>query len=369
MAFEKLNLLEGRYALGEKSLAGARSLLEDRIFSGLVNRESAPSLLVAVVADGSGCQDYDSSTTELAIVSVLDELSSSQGTYIAELIESAILSANKRVYKMNQDLDRDGTTSLLLAVIFEDRLYVGNVGNNRAYWISATGKMVQLTRDHTFYNLYGGDPDCDEAHLVVNSIGKYENVDVDQSFYLEDLRDERKSFNLGLKGLPIQPGDSLLLCTDGLVKCDLSQKRYASDEEIIEALLSEHLPNKAATKIISRAEGRRVDENVSVVTIQRLQTEDRPLSIINSGGILQQKKLLPLVVVGGVCGLFQLQCIFYHYQPNWNLVRLGSAMSLGTVTVFQTANYWKMGYRSIPDKVWSRSVLLKLIKAKINNSS
>ena len=270
---DKLVLIDGKYAAGEKSLLGGGAKLGECTYSGQITRGDDASLVVGVVADGGGNADNNLHIAELAVGTVLDNLSNSRGSDISQIIEYAIESANQRVFEDNETNDRNGWTTLTVGVIFKDRLFVGNVGNSRAYWVSASGQMVQLTRDHTFYNIYGGDPESEEAGLVVNAVGKKPNVEVDLGFYPEQSDDVEEAYKLGLVGLPMQKGDSLVLCTDGLIRKDTNGNRFTSDEEIIEAVRMEFLSNKAATKMVSRAEGRRVDDNVSAVTIQYMDPE------------------------------------------------------------------------------------------------
>ncbi|MFH2040672.1 MAG: Ig-like domain repeat protein, partial [Chloroflexota bacterium] len=265
---EKLVLINGKYIAGEKSLLGGGVKLEDCTFSGQITRGNDTSLIVGVVADGTGNADNALHISELAVGTVLDSLSNSRGADISQIIESAIESANLRIFEDNETNNRIGWTSLTVGVIHNDRLYVGNVGNSRAYWVSASGQLVQLTRDHTFFNIYGGDPDSEEAGLVVNAVGKKTSVDVDLGFYPEGGNDLEEAYKMGMVGLPMEEGDSLILCTDGLVRKDINGNRFTSDDEIVEAVRMEYLSNKAATKMVSWAEGRRVNDNVSAVTIQ-----------------------------------------------------------------------------------------------------
>ena len=274
--------IQGKYILGSITKVGdPRRKHEDRVFKGEIFRRGGEPLIVGIVADGVGSADFGERGAQLAIDTVIRKLTESQGENIPELLEHAIESANKAVFDENQKVEGDGLTTLLVAAIYNDHCYIGNVGDSRAYWIQGgnKGKMLQLTRDHNFGNIYGGvDPASEEGGVLVNAIGKKEEIFVDLGFYLKG-KDEEQAYKLGVNGLPIKAGDSIMLCSDGLIKLSPARERYATDEEIRASLQTEHETDTAAIKMVSAALGRRPDDNVSAVTIQYL-SEEKVLEII-----------------------------------------------------------------------------------------
>ncbi len=303
------SIIQGKYVIGSKSVVGdPRRKWEDRVYVGEISRAGGESLIVGIVADGVGSADFGARGAQLAIDVVVEYMKTSQDADIPSLIENAITQANTAVYNDNQKNDGDGLTTLVVAVVYKERCYVGNVGDSRAYWaqISSKGKpgrVLQLTRDHTYYNIYGGDEHSQEAGIVVNAIGKKAKVDVDCGFYLRKSETEpfdlEKAYQLGLAGLPLQPGDSIVLCSDGLIKDSPEGNPYTKPEEILDALQSEYLPERAAIKLVSQAEGRRPDDNVSVVTIQYLSRQ-----LINEmQARSDQAKIRGVLLRGGVAAL------------------------------------------------------------------
>ena len=105
--------------------------------------------------------------------------------------------------------DTQDTSATLVAAQFQPgSCTVVNVGDSRAYRISAAGVWTQLSRDHTLLNDlrdegYALDEDaadelCDGlAHCLV-------------------ANDEEDGFSVHLSQSPWQAGDWLLLCSDGL---------------------------------------------------------------------------------------------------------------------------------------------------------
>lgn len=277
---EETNLIEKKYLIGKASTPGdPRRSNEDRLHvEGIQQANLNRSLLVGIVADGVGSA-RGGRAAQLAIDTVLSTLSETQTPSIPSAIEEAIAKANAAVYQENAQADDAQIityTTIVVGVVHNERLYVGNVGDSRAYWIQSSGRMLQITRDHTYHTFYGGDPNSEEAERVINVIGRNPTVEVDLGLYLKGAdQDTKEAYALGLRGLPLKPGDTALLCSDGLIKCSPppERQRYATDEEIADAALTEFQANLAATKMIGYPLGRNVDDNVSAVTIQYLSPE------------------------------------------------------------------------------------------------
>jgi len=277
MVSTDIELIDGKYTLGQKSVVGdPRRKWEDRTYVGRVERGTDDPLIIGIVADGVGSADNGARGAEFAIQTVVNKLGNSRGEDIPRIIIDAVEAANTKLFRENEEHESDGLTTLVVGIIYKERLYVGNVGDSRAYWAQSSGKILQLTRDHTYFNVYGGDPKSEEAGVVVNAVGKKSTVQVDLGFYLKgNGQDQKGAYRLGMAGLPLHKGDSFLLCSDGLIKGDPKRggEPYVSDKEIVDALNSEYRPDLAAIKMVSRAEGQRPDDNVSAVTVQCLTAE------------------------------------------------------------------------------------------------
>jgi len=309
------SLIQGKYVIGKHSVVGdPRRKWEDRVYTGEIIRADGESLLVGMVADGVGSADFGSRGAQLAIDTTVRSLERSQGVDIPRILETAIEAANRAVYNENTQHEGDGLTTLVVAIIYKDRCYVGNVGDSRVYWVQAggKGKLLQLTRDHSYYNVYGGDPNGDDAGIVVNAIGKKADVQVDLGFYLKG-DDVEQAYKLGITGLPIKAGDTILLCSDGLIKTNIQHERYIEDAEIVNALQTEYMSDRAAIKMVSTVEGRRPDDNVSVVTLQALSKQIvQEMNARNRRS--EQAKLLKNVGIGVASGLMLFLAVFLFYK-------------------------------------------------------
>jgi serine/threonine protein phosphatase PrpC len=269
------NLIINKYVIGRASIQGDnRRVFEDRSLVKVINTARNLKLIVAVVADGVGSSE-GSVSARIAVETVLNSIETSTEQQIPDLITQAITDANTAVYQDNLRNDKESYTTLVVGVVFDDRFYVGNVGDSRAYWLPGSKKIRQLTLDHTYANIYGVVKDSGEGSAVVNYIGGNPEIDIDFGFYLKNDKDGEDASELGLSGLPLQPGDAILLCSDGLIKKGPNGNPYATDEEIIETFNSEIEPNSAAIRLTSYPKSRRVTDNVTAITIQYLSADQQ----------------------------------------------------------------------------------------------
>ena len=120
----------------------------------------------------------------------------------------------------------DMGTTLVSAIILKNGAVVTNIGDSRCYLIKKDlnrniGIIRRVTRDHSLVQnmIDRGDITPEEArfhphrNIITRALGPDENVKCD-GYYID-----------------INPGDYLLLCTDGLTN-------MVSDEEILKEVLS-----------------------------------------------------------------------------------------------------------------------------------
>ena len=115
--------------------------------------------------------------------------------------------ANQAIYQraQNDPSSRGMGTTATVAALFGPRLFVAQVGDSRAYLVRGSG-MAQLTRDQTLLNYLreigvavSAGPEMDSRkNILTQAVGSSAKVDVK------------------VTSSPIQQGDRLLLCSDGL---------------------------------------------------------------------------------------------------------------------------------------------------------
>jgi protein phosphatase len=148
-----------------------------------------------------------------------------------------------------------GTTLVCAAFAEQGReLVVGHVGDSRAYLLRR-GTLTQLTRDHSLLNdllrTAALTPEEIEAfphkNVIVRALGMRESVDVD------------------LQRLPLQEGDLLLLCCDGL-------STMVADEKVAEILRAGRRDlDRLAQTLVDAANAAGGFDNVTCVLAQAVE--------------------------------------------------------------------------------------------------
>jgi serine/threonine protein phosphatase PrpC len=197
---------------------------------------------VFAVADGMGGHVAG----EVASSKAIEVIFSTDGTVVdrieaanGAIVEAAL--ADRRLAGMGTtvtmaELDPDGTAT------------IGHVGDSRAYLLR-DGRLRQLTDDHSVVAEYlaAGKirpediPRHPQRSMLTRALGLARHVDVDA--FTETL----------------QPGDRLLLCTDGL-------NSMITDDDIVTYLV-DGTPDEAVWNLIEAANAAGGHDNVSVVVV------------------------------------------------------------------------------------------------------
>ncbi len=139
-------------------------------------------------------------------------------------------------------------TTLTLAYSFGQELFVAHVGDSRCYLLRG-GMLYRLTRDHTLVAemVRRGVLAPEEAahhtfrHVITNVVGGND-----------------PGVQVELHKLPLEAGDRLLLCSDGLTE-------MLSEGEILGILQAEEDSEAACERLVARANEEGGKDNVTVV--------------------------------------------------------------------------------------------------------
>ena len=225
--------------------------------AGKVRQNNEDALLVGegedetlfVVADGIGGFEAGEVASSLA-VDVLKDLQPD------EPFKAAIGEANRRILAAGRgDEKLSGMGTTVVAIRFggtqrEPVAEVAHVGDSRAYLMRG-GDMNPITEDHSLVAelVRSGDLTRDQAaehpqkNLITRALGADEEVDVDTAM------------------LPIEAGDRILLCSDGL-------SDMVSETGISEILAeSPDDPERAARVLLSAALDAGGNDNITVVVV------------------------------------------------------------------------------------------------------
>jgi serine/threonine protein phosphatase PrpC len=217
-----------------------------------------PFEAVLLVADGMGGHERGEVASAMVceIFNTLfsgqlaEFLSSYQITRAPQLLEILIPEIHGHLASLSEPDSSDqrekmGTT-LTVALIWQHHLTLGHVGDSRAYLVRGD-QFAQLTEDHTM------------AHRLVKA-GKMTPEEAARSKYrnaLSQALGASKKVQPDLLEIELEPGDRLLLCTDGLT-------RHLEDHELVE-ILSRCEPEAACAQLVDAANARGGRDNITTV--------------------------------------------------------------------------------------------------------
>ncbi|NJK54189.1 MAG: Stp1/IreP family PP2C-type Ser/Thr phosphatase [Leptolyngbyaceae cyanobacterium SU_3_3] len=206
-----------------------------------------------VVADGMGGHAGGQEASRLATQTIQEYLTTQWDSPLSsqDLLEKALLEANQAILtdqRQNPERSDMGTTAVV--IIFRDEQPMcAHIGDSRLYRLRGA-KLDQITEDHTWVAraLRLGEITADQArshplrHVLAQCLGR------------DDLR------QVDVQSLQVQPGDRLLLCSDGLTE-------ELSDQLIANQLKSIRACEKAATALINAAKDHGGRDNITVVIV------------------------------------------------------------------------------------------------------
>ena len=104
-----------------------------------------------VVADGMGGHNAGEVASRLAVEAIREFMDGiDRNRPIPAILKEAAQSANEKVYmaSINNPSLHDMGTTLVMAIIKRDKMYLAHVGDSRAYALKDR-RLVRLTEDHT----------------------------------------------------------------------------------------------------------------------------------------------------------------------------------------------------------------------------
>jgi serine/threonine protein phosphatase PrpC len=228
------------------------------------NNEDAVALdeagRIAVLADGMGGYNAGEVASQMASDRVRNELAARlrplgeapDETELKSALLDAVESANRAVYDaaMNTAEYAGMGTTLVVAVYRADKLWLGHIGDSRAYRLR-NGHLEQLTRDHSLLQeqIDAGLITAEQAAYSMHKNLVTRAVGVDELVELE-IHDH-----------PVEPGDLLLMCSDGL-------SDMLSDEQIAQLLRSNDSLPAAGAMLVQAANAAGGRDNIAVVLVR-----------------------------------------------------------------------------------------------------
>jgi len=226
----------------------SRSLMETDRVQGVAERGT-----VLGVCDGMGGAAAGEVASQLAVDIIYEKLSAGDPPRnhddLARRLVNSVEEAGGRIFgEARADRTRRGMgTTATIAALLDNRLFVAQVGDSRAYVLRGD-KFVQVSRDQSLVNqlIEAGQLTEEEAetfehnNIILQALGTAETVQVDLTYV--DLRH----------------GDTLLVCSDGL-------SGMVRADEMREVLLSNREPFDACKELVDRANRAGGHDNITVI--------------------------------------------------------------------------------------------------------
>ncbi len=242
---------------------------EDRyaVTSYQLSESDATPAVLAVVADGIGGHLAGEVAAELAVNHISQAVAESDARHPNKVLEKAIHEASNAIADhASSTPEQQGMGATCACVwVIGNQLYTASVGDTRIYLLRE-GRIQQLTTDHTWIqealekniitNEYARDHP--NVHVIRRYLGSPEPSEVDFRLRLYDS--ETDALAEGNQGMPLYPGDTLLICSDGLT--DL-----VWNDEIGEIIRTKGNLKTAAQGLIETANQRGGHDNITVVLI------------------------------------------------------------------------------------------------------
>jgi serine/threonine protein phosphatase PrpC len=232
------------------------------------DRLGGPTAYLFAVADGVGGQAKGGEASGLAVATIVEYLSETVGTFhrVDPTQAHAFVDPLHRAVQRAHDTlratfgsagraghdDRNGpATTLTLALVVWPHAFLVHVGDSRAY-LRRAGELRRLTRDQTL-----------AATLVAAQAMSEEQAERAGLHKVLASAVGARDLSPAVRVLALEPGDVLLLCTDGLTKA-------VPEEEIASELDRPADPESRCRALVARALERGGRDNITAIVVQTL---------------------------------------------------------------------------------------------------
>lgn len=198
------------------------------------------------VADGMGGHEGGELASQIALEEASKAITSMERRPKATLAK-IFANANSAVLRMARESQQTGMgTTLTIAVLKKQRIWIGHIGDSRAYLLRG-GNLEQLTEDHSLVGdlVRSGGLSQDEArthpkrHVITKAVGTQKLIKPD------------------IFSLAFEDGDRLLICTDGLTN--------HVEPDSLSKLAAGGSPESACERLVEAAKERGGSDNITVV--------------------------------------------------------------------------------------------------------
>ena len=227
-----------------------RSMNPDYVYASTMPVGSLDNLFI--VADGMGGHKAGDFASRFVVEKLTEYFAQPfPDKDVHSIIREGIRKVNRELYEtanQNEDLRGTGST-LVLATIRGNVLYVANVGDSRLYLLR--DELEQITRDHSYVEelvalgkMKRGSRDyLENKNIITRAIGADEDVDAD------------------LFALKLKSRDVILMCSDGL-------SNMVDEFEMEYIIRAEESISEKAQGLVDAANRSGGKDNISVILVE-----------------------------------------------------------------------------------------------------
>lgn len=233
--------------------------------NGLSRENNQDSLFVSdifdlplyIVADGMGGHNAGEIASGIAVETIKDVFLNNKESLelkenIIKTIKDSISEANKRIFFKalgSPECSGMGTT-LTMCYIYDKEIYIGHIGDSRAYFIKDSN-IEQVTEDDSLVNelIKNGSITAEEAkthpqrNVITKALGTSIDIEVD-------------IYTMGY-----EEGDILIICSDGL-------SNMVKEKNVLNIIESEDNVNLACQGLIDLAKKNGGSDNITLIIVK-----------------------------------------------------------------------------------------------------
>lgn len=233
---------------------------EDFVDAKIIYKDDDSKIGIFALADGMGGHNKGEIASQMAvneIINFLGENLSQKGNvkidYLDDVIKQAYNYVNSQIYeKSKEDKSFYGMgTTLVTVIIYNDEMYVANVGDSRCY-ILRDENLNRITIDHSVV----------EDLVRMNIISEEEAMKHPIRNHITRAMGTDNMVAVDIFREKLKENDKILLATDGLTG-------YIVDDQIKEILSKNEDVDEATKKLIDFTNETAGKDNTSVILIKR----------------------------------------------------------------------------------------------------
>lgn len=253
-------------AISDPGQAGKNNEDNFAVSAYTLSQHNPMPVVFAVVSDGIGGHRAGEVASAMAVNLISKAVEDSQGGSPTALFQEVFYRTSEAIYAhAESDATCKGMgATVACAWITGDVLYIGYVGDSRIYLLRQ-GQIRQISRDHTWVQeaLEKGILEHSQIkthpnlHVIRRYLGSSEPPEPDLRLFMHPSDSDSKAKSN--QGMLLQPGDVLLMCSDGLT--DL-----VNDHEILESIQNRSL-QQAAQSLVDLANSRGGHDNITIVML------------------------------------------------------------------------------------------------------